>query len=74
MLRLDISMNILCQCMFVDGVAALGLFAYPEMSGQKSEVINSRFANQRISSLRHVWGIPYIEDNVMTILGKRRLK
>ena len=28
---------------------------YPEMSGQKSEVINSRFANQRISSRRHVW-------------------
>ena len=26
------------------------------MSGQKSEVINSRFANQRISSRRHVWG------------------
>ena len=27
-----------------------------EMSGQKSEVINSPFANQRISSRIHVWG------------------
>ena len=40
--------------------------SYPEMSGQTSEVINSRFANQRISSRRHVhvWGtsIPSTPD------------